>query len=259
MRSLRSTALRLGGCLLPLIVAFVSPATVEAQPVQREPRQARATRIYDGRPPRIDGVLDPVWERASFISNYREGMSRNRFRNRTEVGFLFDHQALYVAARLYTSDPASIRARVGQRDDMGTSEAFVLSLDTYRDRRTAYSFEVTAGGARADYYHPQDQESPRDRSFDPVWQVATTVDSTGWTAEMRIPFSQLRFHGHDQQVWGLNWSRWIPTRNRRIYWIRVPASEPGWASRFGELVGIHGIDPANRVEIVPYVTSRSIT
>jgi hypothetical protein len=257
---LRSRALRFGGRLLPLLAVLAWPVAAGAQPGEEQgPRQARATRIYDGRPPVIDGVLEPFWERASFISNYREGMSRSRFRNRTEVGFLFDHEALYVAARLYTDDPASIRALVGQRDDTGTSEAFVLSLDTYRDRRTAYSFEVTAGGARADYYHPQDQESPRDRSFDPVWQAATAIDSTGWTAEMRIPFSQLRFHGDKLQVWGLNWSRWIPTRNRRIYWIRVPAAEPGWASRFGELVGIHGVDPANRVEILPYVTSRSIT
>jgi hypothetical protein len=88
-----------------------------------------------------------------------------------------------------------------------------------------------------------------------VWEVRTTIDSAGWAAELRIPFSQLRFNAGREQVWGINLTRKIPAANEAAYWILVPRNATGWASRFGELVGIAGVRPARRLELVPYVAS----
>jgi hypothetical protein len=148
---------------------------------------------------------------------------------------------------------------VTRRDQYGTSEHIVVSLDAYLDRRTAASFAITAGGVRRDYYHNSDSEDfmSRDFTFDPVWEARAQVDGLGWTAEMRIPFSQLRFTDKAVQVWGLNVNRFIPQRNEDVYWVMVPREETGFASRFGTLEGLDGIRPARRIEAVPYLSGNA--
>ncbi|MGH7471351.1 MAG: DUF5916 domain-containing protein, partial [Longimicrobiales bacterium] len=151
--------------------------------------------------------------------------------------------------------PGAVRALVTRRDREETSDQLRISLDTYRDYRTAYTFAVTAAGVRIDYYHAADFETARDYSYDPVWEAQTQVDSLGWTAEIRIPFSQLRFNSSAQQVWGVNVTRVTPARNEASYWQLVGRNETGWSSRMGELVGITGIRPSRRVELLPYLAS----
>ncbi|MFH1680452.1 MAG: carbohydrate binding family 9 domain-containing protein [Candidatus Eisenbacteria bacterium] len=220
-----------------------------------EPRVARAERI-DGGAVRVDGVLDEAaWGEAPFTSGFvqknpNEGEPSTR---RTEIAFLFDDEALYVGARMEAGSPEEIRSITSRRDNAGNSERLIVCLDTYHDRRTSTSFAVTASGVRVDYYHPEDEEGERDYSFDPVWEARTQIGNDGWTAEMRIPFSQLRFTDREEQVWGLNVNRWMPDRNEDTYWVLVPKSESGWASRFGELRGIGGIRPSRRVEVLPYI------
>src|SRR3712207_4201130 len=155
---------------------------------------------------------------------------------------------------MYSRDPRAVRALVTRRDREGSSEQPTVSLDTYRDRRTAYTFSVTPAGVRIDYYHPSDSED-HDHSFDPVWEARTVIDSLGWTAELRIPFSQLRFTAGQEQLWGVNLARKTPAANEIAYWILVPRNATGWASRFGELVGIRGIRQSRRAELLPYVAS----
>src|SRR5687767_15213194 len=105
---------------------------------------------------------------------------------------------------MYSADPAAIQAPMTRRDREGVAEQIVISLDTYRDRRTAYSFGVTPTGVRIDYHHGADFEDARDYGWDPVWEVETRVDELGWTAELRIPFTQLRFGTASEQLWGVN-------------------------------------------------------
>jgi Domain of unknown function (DUF5916) len=146
---------------------------------------------------------------------------------------------------------------MSRRDNIHQAEHIWISLDTYRDQRTAYSFAVAASGVRGDWYHPRDNEFDIDLSFDPVWQAAAARDSTGWTAEMRIPFSQLRFNAADEQQWGINVDYWSPSKNEDVFWIPVPKKETGWSSWMGTLGGIRGIKPTRRVEVLPYVASNS--
>lgn len=206
----------------------------------------------------VDGRLDdPAWAAARWISDFiqKEPVQGAAPSHATEVAFVYDGEALYVGARM-AGDPAQISAGMTRKDDMASgTDRLIVSLDTYHDGRTAYSFAVTAAGVRIDWYHPTDQEGHHDHTFEPVWTARTDLNGEGWTAEMRIPFSQLRFSSAPEQVWGVNVNRTIPALDEEQYWVLVPRDEAGWASRFGELVGIRDIGASRRIELMPYVAS----
>jgi hypothetical protein len=207
---------------------------------------------------RLDGRLDEaIWVQASPASDFvqREPVEGAPATEDTEVRFLYDNDALWIGARMRSADPAGIRALVTRRDREVSSEQLTVSLDTYRDGRTAYSFGVTPWGVRIDYYHGSDFEGSRDYGYDPVWEVETAVDAEGWTAEMRIPLTQLRFGAAAEQVWGVNLTRRVPSRNEDTYWVLVRRNETGWASRMGELAGLRDMRPSRGIEILPYVAS----
>ena len=239
-----------------LAAILITPLSLLAQAPNA--KTARAVRI-DGVAPRIDGVLDDaVWNSARVITDFvqkipNEGAEPSEI---TEVRLLYDNDALYIGARLRRRDPSAIRTSVTRRDGDSDSEVFTVSLDTYLDRRTAYSFSVSSGGVRGDFYHAQDSEdSGRESQFDPVWSARSRVDEQGWAAELRIPFSQLRFNAAEQQQWGLELTRNIADKSERIQWVLIPVSAAGFASNFGRLEGIAGIPPARRFEVMPYVAS----
>jgi hypothetical protein len=241
----------------PLPAADV-PAT--AAPVVRtfirEPGRAEATRTE--RAIRLDGKLDDAaWQSARYVSGLtqREPAEGQAATDSTHVTFVYDQQALYIGARMFSSHPESIRPLVARRDKEGSAEQLIVSFDTFGDRRTAYTFSVTSGGVRVDYYHGSDFENSRDYTFDPVWEVRTTVDERGWTAEARIPFSQLRFSAADEQTWGVNVVRLVPDRNESNYWMLVRRNETGWSSRMGQLTGLRGLRARQRLEVLPYVAS----
>ncbi len=217
-------------------------------------KQALAVRVSPGAV-HMDGRLDDAaWVSARWIDDFVEKMpvEGGTPTDSMRIAILYDDHALYVGARLYARDPAHIQAPLSRRDNTAQAEHLWVSLDTYHDRRTAYSFGVTATGVRMDWYHPRDNEYDIDPTFDPVWEARAVIDSVGWTTEMRIPFSQLRFNRSDVQVWGFNADHWIPARNEDVFWIPVPQNRTGWSSWMGDLVGIRGIAPSRRLELLPY-------
>ncbi len=219
-------------------------------------QSATATRI-EGGVPAVDGVLDDdSWNAAVLISDFTQKVPVEGAEPSvaTEVRMLYDDDALYVGARMYHPDPANIRTTLTRRDGESDAERLIIAFDSYHDRRTAYSFGVSAAGVRFDMYHPDDQTSG-ETQFDPVWTTRVTIDTQGWMAEMRIPFSQLRFNAADPQVWGMEITRFVPERNEEIQWALIPVSraQAGYASQFGTLSGIEGVRPTRRIEILPYV------
>ncbi|MBN1448784.1 MAG: carbohydrate binding family 9 domain-containing protein [Bacteroidetes bacterium] len=209
----------------------------------------------EGDEPFIDGRLtEACWRSATPATAFlqREPVEGAPSTLRTEVRFCYDDRALYIAAVMFVDDPVEIQSTMSRRDNTGNSARIIISLDTYKDRRTAYTFGVTADGVRFDYYHAADQEHARDYSFDPVWEARVQWTDSAWVAEMRIPFSQLRFSEAVTQTWGLNINRYIPSRNEDVYWVLIPKNKTGWSSRFGVLEGIFGISPSSRVELTPY-------
>ncbi len=212
---------------------------------------------------KLDGSLDEeVWGKARFASGFiqREPDEGAEATQKTRVAFTYDDDALYVGARMYSPNPSQIQRQLGRRDNQGNAERLVISLDTYLDRRTARSFSVSVSGVRADYFQPEDEMGyrSRDYSYDPVWSAATQVDSLGWTLEMRIPFSQLRFSNAEEQTWGLNINRYVPSENEDAFWVMIPKDQTGWASRFGLLTGIENVVPSSRLEFLPYVAGETL-
>ena len=237
---------------------LAAQAQAPPAPAGTEKERARVEAIRVERAPRVDGRLDePIWSEARFISDFvqRDPQQGQPSTQKTEVAFVYTDEALYIGARL-ASDSA-VRALVTRRDREESSDQLIVSLDTYRDLRTAYTFAVTAAGVRIDYYHPADFEGRREYTYDPVWEAETEVNAGGWTAEIRIPFTQLRFGSADQQLWGVNVVRSIPAINEVAYWQLIGRNETGWSSRMGDLSGIRGIRPSRRVELLPYVASNA--
>ncbi|MEZ5285835.1 MAG: DUF5916 domain-containing protein [Vicinamibacterales bacterium] len=224
------------------------PATVDAS------KQAFATRTEPGAVA-IDGRLDEdAWATATPIVDFVQGepVEGAPPTERMEVRFLYDSTALYVGARMYSA-PGAVRAPLSRRDDGDQQESIQIELDTFRDRRTAYMFGVTAAGVRLDHFHPTDNRDDEVGTYDPVWRARTAILDDGWTAELWLPFTQLRFNESDERVWGLNVRRYVPGTNEEVYWALVRRVERGWSSRFGELRGITGVAPRGRIEVLPYV------
>ncbi|MEN9592855.1 MAG: hypothetical protein RJA21_1329 [Gemmatimonadota bacterium] len=222
---------------------------------QPSPKIARAVRV--SRAPRIDGRLDDAaWSRLTPIADFvqqqpREGQAPTEA---TEVFIAYDNEAIYVGARLHRRDPKELARAVTRRDGYGNSEKFTITFDPQMDRRTAVGFGVSVAGVRSDFRHTQDDDMRgRESQYDPVWTAATQEDASGWTAEMRIPFSQLRFPKAERQRWGLQMDRYMPDKNEDIQWAMVPPRETGYVSRFGTLEGLDGVSPTRPVEFLPYV------
>ncbi|RMH42580.1 MAG: hypothetical protein D6689_07785 [Deltaproteobacteria bacterium] len=220
----------------------------------------RAVAVRAAVAPRIDGRLDDaVWRAAPFVHDFaqrepHEGAAPLR---RTEVAFAYDDDYLYVGARMYARGPDDVQAVVTRRDDSGSAERIIVSFDPFLDRRTAYSFAVTAAGVRVDWLHTDDNMFARDYSYNPVWDAAVHVGPHGWTAEMKIPFSQLRFPRRQHHAWGVNINRYRPQDNEDVFWVVVPKGVVAWSSWFGELAGIAGIRGERGAELLPYAAAEA--
>ena len=245
------------GVLLGCAVAPAAaqqPAAAPRAPAP-EPPQASATRTTQ--PIRVDGSLDDAaWQAATPITEFRqldpqEGQPATE---RTEVRVLYDDQALYIGARLY--DRQGVSARLGRRDmGMSASDWLTVILDTNHDHRTAVGFEVNPSGVRRDQTRAGD--GSEDNSWDPVWEAETSVTDSGWVAEMRIPFSQMRFSRADVQTWGMQVERQIARNQEFSVWSFTPRDQPGGIPRFGHLAGLERIPTGKRLEVLPYAVSRA--
>jgi len=204
----------------------------------------------------IDGELsEQVWRTAppwtTFVQlDPNEGETPTE---KTEVRIAYDDAALYLGARMFDSAPDSILALLGRRDAYCTCDYFILFLDPYFDRRSGFYFALDAAGTYYDGVLTNDEWS--DESWDGVWEGKVGRDAEGWTAEMRIPFSQLRFQ--ETNTWGINFERSIARKHEEIYLVFTPKDGSGFVSRFADLKGIEQITPPSRVEALPYVTAKA--
>ena len=245
--------------LLSVLVNLSQSALAQTSTTSPKP-VLRASRVTH--PIKLDGRLDDAdWATADvatdFVQRYPDPGKPATLR--TEVRVLYDAEAIYVGARMYDSNPDSISAPLARRDPGDiSSDWFDVIFDSHHDRLTGYRFAVNPAGTKLDVYHFNDGND--DISWDPVWDVATRIDSLGWTAEYRIPLSQLRFHGSPgEQVWGLQFYRAVARRGEWTFWATYVPTTPGFVSAFGELRGIVGLEPPSPVEAVPYVSSKVTT
>lgn len=201
----------------------------------------------------LDGRLDDAaWAAAEsqsdFIQRYPvEGVPAQ---DRTEVRIVIDEAAVWVAARMYDNEPATIARQVVRRDQDAQADYIEVAFDSNHDRRTGFIFRVSAANVQRDEIIFDDNE--RDRTWDAVWQSAVAIDSLGWTAELRIPLSQLRYRGDDaEQVWGVNFARRRVRSNEESHFALVSRLQRGLVSQFGELQGVRA-RATRRLEVRPY-------
>lgn len=201
----------------------------------------------------LDGLLDEeVWGQAPLISGFiqqqpEEGAPASE---KTEIRLLYSRNDLYVGVQAFDSEPEKIRALLSRRDSMPPSDWIRIYIDSYYDHRSAFEFAVNPAGVKRDVFWSNDRRP--DDDWDAVWDVAVTRDHLGWSAEFRIPFSQIRFPRRSQQVWGFQAARVIARRNETSHWSRIPRGVPQFCSLFGILTGIYDIPAPQRLQVVPY-------
>ncbi len=244
----------LAALALTLLVAAPTPGPVDS--ASALPLCVHAARLTG--PVTVDGVLDEaIWQTAEPATRFLqrdpvEGVAPSQ---KSEVRIAYDDEAIYVGARLYDTAPDSILARLSRRDVSIPADRFSVYLDPYHDRRSGYYFLINAAGTLYDGTVYND--GWEDGSWDGVWEGKARVDEKGWTAEMRIPYSQLRFQRVSDPVWGINFRRVIPRYNEEDFLVYPPKQPSGFVSRFPNLEGMHDVHPGRSIEIRPYLTTKA--
>jgi hypothetical protein len=212
--------------------------------------------------PKIDGRDDDaVWRIAPAATSFKmwrptEGKEpRPGFK--TEAKIAYDASNLYVYVRAYDPHPDSIITLLERRDTYTASDMIWIFVDSYRDRRTGYEFGVNPAGVKMDMAIYDDGNE--DSAWDAVWDVATKIDSLGWTAEYRLPLSQMRYSSDKSHIFGFLIDRNIYRYSERVSWPLLRQSKPGFVSQFGALEGMEGLESPRRLEAVPYVVTKHAT
>ena len=241
--------------LLCVLLALQGPATVLDPPPPT--RAVRAT--LAAVPPVLDGRDDDaVWRSSPPIDQFLEAKPSEGAapKLRTEARVAYDAHNLYVFVRAFDSNPDSIVRLLSRRDDQTASDQIILMLDPYHDRRTGYEFAVNPAGVKADYAIYNDGDE--DVAWDAVWDAATQIDSLGWTAEYRIPLSQLHYSTKGNVTFGLLVWRIIQRHTATVTWPLYRPSRSGLTSQFGELTGLDGLGSPGHAELTPYVLTKNV-
>ena len=268
-------------CVLASLCAFLAPSSLlgqlpderEASPfgaLQPHADAPRATAVRIPGSIRVDGRLDDAgWVDAPPISHFTQvdPAEGEPATEPTEVRIVYDAEALYVGAKLY--DSGEVRTRLARRDaPVPDSDLFSVFIDSYHDHLTAYRFSTNPSGQKRDEIISSmvgvgtggsagGPVRSEDSSWDPVWEMATEITDDGWSVEMRIPFSQLRFGQQEVQEWGIQFERTIRRREEQVLFSFVPKLVRGGVARYAHLDGIRDIEAGRRLELLPYVGVRA--
>jgi hypothetical protein len=251
--------------LAPLLCAALAVPAIAQQADTLAPRSTHAVPVPATAAVRRDGAVtldgrldEEAWTKATPITEFtqidpEEGKPGTQ---RTEVRFLYDDDALYVGARMFERNGAKdVVTRLVRRDGDFESDYFEVVIDAYHDHLGRAFFDVNPSGVKWDALGVG--TSFPDQSWDGIWEVRTKIDSLGWVAELRIPYSQLRFSRRPEQTWGLQVRRFIQRRNEQTQWSHWGKTEVGGPSRFGHLEGIRIGSVPRHLELLPYAVTRS--
>jgi len=211
------------------------------------------------RAPTIDGRNDDVvWREAPQFSHFRQFQPKVNVAPsfRTEFQVAYDEKNLYAFVRMFDPHPDSIMHALSRRDVRGPSDQVKLIIDSYDDKRTGFEFAVNPDGVKRDFTISNDNQE--DGSWNGIWEVETRVDSLGWTAEFRIPFSQLRYASVETHTFGFGVWRDIERYTERDSWPLYVPTRNGLASQLGRLTGLTGITTARRLEATPYAVTKNV-
>ncbi|WP_282055277.1 DUF5916 domain-containing protein [Maribacter luteus] len=204
-------------------------------------------------PPVVDGKLNDIsWDIVSWEDGFTESRPDENTppSNQTRFKVIYDRKYIYVGIQCLDNEPDKIVKRLSRRDGFDGDWVGIF-IDSYYDKRTAFGFIVSAAGVKGDVFESNNGGN-EDDSWNPIWYTKTNIDAEGWTAEMKIPLSQLKFGKSKEQVWGFEVMRRHFREEERSVWQRLPPDTGGFVSEFGELHGLMDLEPQNQLEIQPY-------
>jgi hypothetical protein len=207
--------------------------------------------------PVLDGKADDAcWDKVEWGGQFVQSEPRGGEApsEPTEFKVMYDDKNVYVLVRCHDSQAKTIERRLSRRDEID-GDYLAVYIDSYFDKRTAFGFKVNAAGVKADAALTGDSNN-QDSTWDPLWMVETAVDAGGWTAEMAIPFSQLRFASGDEMTFGLQVRRLLFRKQEISSWQHIPKDAAGFVSLFGVLDGLQNIRAQHQVEIIPYAVAK---
>ena len=206
----------------------------------------------------LDGIPDePAWGKVDWgvdFIQYQPAEGEAPAQS-SQFKILYDDKFLMIAYRAFDSSPDSIVRRMSRRDEF-PGDWMEINIDSYHDLRTAFSFTLSVSGVKGDEF-VSDNGNNWDTNWNPIWFAKTHVDSLGWTAEIKIPFSQLRYGNQAEPVWGVQVMRRIFRKEERSTWQYIPQNAGGWVSNFGELRGLRNLPSRKQVELAPYVVAQT--
>ena len=211
---------------------------------QERTKIARVSRTDS--PPKIDGLIeDASWKDTEPVSGFIQFDPVNGIKasEETLVWIVYDQKNIYFAFLMQDSQADKIWAELTPRNSYENNDSITVILDTYNDKRTSIRFTVNPKGVQKN-------------SVETIWESGAVVRDNGWTAEMAIPFKSLRFSPQEDQVWGINFERYIHRLNEQEYWTDVERDTP-LLHQMGELTGLTGVRPGYNLEFFPYAGVRS--
>ncbi|PQB08312.1 hydrolase [Polaribacter filamentus] len=236
-----------------LVFLFLSTSTFSQEVLENKvPKRIYTTKKLT-KTPIIDGdVFDEAWNVVEWSSDFTEKDPDEGTPPAFQTLFkvIYDSKYLYIAIRALDDQPSLIQQRLSRRDGF-VGDRVNVSIDSYHDKRTAFVFTTTAAGVKGEEIVTQNGQN-WDDSWNPIWYTDAKVDDKGWTAEMKIPFSQLRFGNAKEQIWGFNINRTIFRLQEKSLWQRIPNSQSGSISEAGELHGLIDLVPQKQLEIQPF-------
>lgn len=249
----------LKGFVSRIVLAFLLVMFVGKVFAQSDSLKSYTTQMIVGEPPRIDGSMDDAaWQQVAWSNEPFTQLDPEAGKPasvHTQFKVLYDAKNIYFLILNHDPEPDKIVKRMSRRD--GFEGDFVeVNIDSYYDKRTAFSFTTSVSGVKGDEY-VSDNGNNWDSSWDPIWYMSTSVVKEGWIAEFRIPLSQLRFADKPEHTWGLQITRRFFRKQERSNWQYIPPDAGGWVHLFGHLNGIKGIRPQKQLEIQPYVVAKT--
>jgi hypothetical protein len=250
---------RMRGARITAAVCLVAGMVTSAPavgPRAEAPKVLEAARVSS--PPRIDGVLDDeAWTLAAGDDRFVQiqPLEREPPSERTIVRVAYDDDALYVSFDCHDRAPEGIVGRLTRRDRAVESDWVAFMVDSSDDRATGYAFRVNAAGVQRDSLWFNDVQQSDD--WDAVWESAVHRHAGGWSAELRIPLSALRFPSRERHEWGFQAMRYISRKKEELLWSYIPRNAQGFVSRAGRLRGLDRLRPRRTTELRPYVAART--
>jgi hypothetical protein len=213
-------------------------------------------------PPKMDGVLDDnVWQNVPFATDFVElrpnAGNHEKPDERTEVKIIYDNNAIYIGARMHETSSSKIAKEIATRDNVGNADFIGIIFDTYKDGINGTGFFVTSANSQFDakYGQPDENGNDEDPNWNAVWTSKVSIDEHGWSAEMRIPYSALRFAKKDVQTWGMNIIRKRQNFQQQLFWNEIDPKMNGFINQEGILTGLEKIVPPVRLAFYPYFST----